>query len=65
MFWLFLLIMFCAGAGELSISQWASVFAEKGLGVSKTVGDLAGPALFALLMGSARLIYGKLGKTST
>ena len=50
MFWLFLLIMFCAGAGELSISQWASVFAEKGLGVSKTVGDLAGPALFALLM---------------
>lgn len=60
--WLFLLIMLCAGASELAISQWASLFAEKGLGVSKTVGDLAGPAVFALLMGTSRIIYGKLSK---
>ena len=60
--WLFLLIMLCAGACELAISQWASLFAEKGLGVSKTVGDLTGPAVFALLMGISRLIYGKLSK---
>lgn len=60
--WVFLLIMMCAGACELAISQWASLFAEKGLGVSKTVGDLAGPAVFALLMGASRLIYGKLSK---
>ncbi len=60
--WIFLLIMLCAGACELAISQWASLFAEKGLGVSKTVGDLAGPALFALLMGISRLIYGRLSQ---
>ncbi len=60
--WIFLLIMLCAGACELAISQWASLFAEKGLGVSKTVGDLAGPALFALLMGISRLIYSRLSQ---
>ncbi len=60
--WLFMLVILCAGACELAISQWASLFAEKGLGVSKTVGDLAGPAVFALLMGISRLIYGKLSK---
>ena len=56
-FWLFLLLMACAGASELSISQWASTFAEATLGVSKTVGDLAGPLAFALLMGLSRLVY--------
>ena len=60
--WIFLLIMLCAGACELAISQWASLFAEKGLGVSKTVRDLAGPALFALLMGISCLIYGRLSQ---
>jgi MFS family permease len=43
------------------VSQWASAFAETGLGVSKTIGDLAGPMLFALLMGSSRAFYGKYG----
>ncbi len=61
-FWVFLLMMMCAGASEQSVSQWASVFAEKGLGVSKTVGDLAGPMVFAILMGSARAFYGKNGE---
>ena len=56
-FWLFLLLMACAGASELSISQWASAFAESALGVSKTVGDLAGPLSFALLMSLSRLVY--------
>ncbi len=60
-FWALMLMMFCAGASELTISQWASTFAEEGLGVSKTVGDLAGPMGFALLMGLSRLIYGKYG----
>lgn len=54
-----LLLMMCAGACEQGISQWASAFAELGLGVSKTVGDLAGPLLFAILMGLARVFYGK------
>ena len=61
-FWVFLLMMVCAGAGEQSVSQWASTFAEKGLGVSKTIGDLAGPMAFAILMGSARAFYGKYGE---
>ncbi len=61
MFWMCMLMMMCAGASEQSVSQWASIFAEKGLGVSKTIGDLTGPMAFALLMGTARLFYGKYG----
>lgn len=58
-FWVMMLLMVCAGACEQAVSQWASAFAESGLGVSKTVGDLAGPMMFAVLMGSARAFYGK------
>ena len=61
-FWIFLLMMLCAGASEQAVSQWASSFAEQGLHISKTLGDLAGPMAFALLMGSSRLIYGKYGE---
>ncbi len=61
LFWILTLLMICAGASELAISQWASTFAEQGLSVSKTIGDLAGPMCFALLMGTARLLYGKFG----
>ena len=61
MFWILMLMMVCSGASEQSVSQWASTFAEKGLGVSKTIGDLAGPMAFAILMGSARAFYGKFG----
>ena len=60
-FWLMLLIMFCAGSSEQAVSQWASTFAENGLQVSKTIGDLAGPMFFAILMGTSRLLYGKYG----
>ena len=56
-----MLIMVCAGASELVMSQWASTFAEKALGVSKVVGDLAGPCMFAVLMGLGRMIYGRMG----
>lgn len=59
MFWIFALLMVCAGASEQAMSQWASVFAESGLRVSKSVGDLAGPCMFAVLMGSARLAYAR------
>lgn len=61
LFWLLLLLMFCAGSCEQAVSQWASTFAEKGLHVSKTIGDLAGPMMFAILMGTSRAIYGKYG----
>lgn len=60
-FWVLMIMMICAGASEQSVSQWASTFAEMGLGVGKTAGDLAGPMLFAVLMGSSRAFYGKYG----
>lgn len=54
-------LMLCAGAAEIGMSQWASVFAQKGLGTDKFVGDVLGPCLFALLMGIGRLLYGIFG----
>lgn len=64
-FWLFMLLMLCAGATEAAVAQWASAFAEQGLNVSKTIGDLAGPMAFAVLMGFCRVFYAKnLGRIS-
>lgn len=60
-FWLFFILMVCAGAAEQAMSQWSSLFAELGLGVSKTVGDLFGPSTFAVLMGLSRTFYGIRG----
>ena len=57
-FFLLLLMMFCAGAGEMTMSQWSSAFAESALGVPKALGDLLGPCMFALMMGTARALYG-------
>lgn len=59
-FYAAILLMICAGAAEQAMSQWASAFAETGLGVSKAIGDLAGPAAFAVLMGSGRVLFSKL-----
>lgn len=61
LFWVMVLMMICAGAGEQAVSQWASALAEMGLGVSKTVGDLAGPLAFAALMGLGRVFHGIYG----
>ena len=58
-FWILIVMMVCAGASEQAMSQWASAFAESGLKVSKTVGDLLGPCAFAVFMGLARAYYGK------
>ncbi|MCH5275904.1 MAG: MFS transporter [Lachnospiraceae bacterium] len=58
-FWVLALLMVCAGASELSMSQWASAFAESGLQISKTAGDLAGPCFFAILMGLGRVLHAK------
>ena len=60
-FWLLMLLMLCAGSCEQAVSQWASAFAEAGLGISKTAGDLAGPMFFAIMMGLSRAFYGKYG----
>ncbi len=60
-FWISIVLMVCAGAGELSMAQWASAYAESALGLGKTLGDLVGPCLFAIMMGISRVIYGKYG----
>lgn len=61
LFWVSIILMVCAGASELSMAQWASAYAESALGLSKTIGDLAGPSMFAITMGISRVIYGKYG----
>jgi len=61
-FWLMIILMICAGASEATMSQWASAFTESALGVSKTIGDLVGPCLFAMFMGISRMLYGKMGE---
>lgn len=61
LFWLAVCLMICSGASELSMAQWASAYAENALGLSKTIGDLAGPCLFAVTMGISRMIFGKYG----
>lgn len=60
--WVFIIMMITGGAAEVAMSQWASAFAESGLKVSKTVGDLMGPFMFAILMGTGRVIYSRLVK---
>lgn len=60
-FWIFIILMICAGASEAGMAQWASAFVESALGVSKTVGDLAGPCGFAIFMGLSRVLYGRYG----
>lgn len=60
-FWVLMLMMVCSGASEQAVSQWASTFAEEGLGITKTLGDLVGPMSFSILMGLSRLLYGKYG----
>jgi len=62
LFWLMALLMMCAGASEISMFQWASAFTESALGVTKAVGDLAGPCSFAVLMGLARVYYGRMSE---
>ena len=62
LFWLAILLMVCAGASELSMAQWASAFAESALGLTKSVGDIAGPCMFAVTMGISRTLYGKYGE---
>ena len=61
-FWLMILLMVCSGASEVAMAQWASAFTESAIGVSKTIGDLAGPCLFAMFMGISRMLYGKFSE---
>lgn len=62
LFWIFIVLMICAGSSEIAMAQWASAFAESALHVSKTMGDLLGPCGFAICMGISRVLYGKYGE---
>ena len=62
MFWTAIILMICAGAAELSMAQWASAYAELAVGLPKVIGDLAGPCMFAVMMGISRSLYGKYGE---
>ena len=61
-FWIALVLMVCAGASEISMAQWASAYVESALGISKSIGDIIGPCLFAVMMGTSRSFYGKYGE---
>ena len=61
-FWIALVLMVCAGASEISMAQWASAYVESALGISKSIGDIIGPCLFAVMMGISRSFYGKYGE---
>lgn len=61
-FVIMLILMLCAGASELGMSQWASYFAETALHVTKQVGDILGPCMFAVLMGLGRVLFGIFGE---
>lgn len=60
--WMMILLMICSGASEATMAQWASAFTESALGVSKEIGDLAGPCLFAFFMAISRMLYGKMSE---
>ena len=62
LFWIAMIVMIASGASELALAQWASLFAQKGLGISKTLGDIAGPCFFAFMMGVGRIYYGVRGE---
>ena len=61
-FWIALILMVCAGASEISMAQWASAYVESALGISKNIGDIIGPCLFAIMMGISRFFYGNMVK---
>ena len=61
-FVVYMLMMFCAGASEIAMAQWASLFVEEALDVPKAVGDVAGPCLFALFMAIGRVVYARFSK---
>lgn len=58
----FMVMMLCAGASEIAMAEWASMFAQQALGVSKVVGDLAGPCAFAIFMGTGRILYARFAE---
>ena len=54
--------IFFGSCSENAMTNWISSFMEKSLAIDKAVGDILGMALFAILLGIARISYAKYGK---
>lgn len=54
--------IFFGSCAENAMSNWISGFMENALHVDKTLGDLLGMAMFAILLGITRISYAKYGK---
>lgn len=54
--------IFFGSCAENTMSNWISSYMENALHIDKTVGDILGMAMFAVLLGIARISYAKFGK---
>lgn len=55
--------IFLGSCAENTMSNWASSYIEKALHLDKTVGDILGVAMFAVLLGLARIFNARFGKS--
>lgn len=60
--WLCVFAIFLGGASECTMAQWSSGYLENALKIPKALGDIFGVAMFALVLGLGRWIYGKVGR---
>ena len=61
-------LLFCLGSiffgscAENVMSNWASGYIENALHIDKSVGDIFGMAMFAVLLAASRILYARFGK---
>lgn len=54
--------IFFGSCSENTMSNWISGFIENALHIDKTLGDILGMAMFAILLGMTRILYAKFGR---
>lgn len=54
--------IFFGSCAENAMANWISGYVETALHIDKALGDILGMAMFAILLGIARVTYGKYGK---
>ena len=60
---LFVACIFFGSCAENTMGNWISGYMETALGIDKTLGDILGAAMFAVLLGTARILYSRLGRS--
>ena len=60
--WLCVLAIFLGGSAEWTMAQWCAGYIEQARGIPKLWGDLFGVALFAVMLGTGRTLYAKIGR---